>query len=327
MKRTLEPALDKKTLVALKAAQLYYLQDQTMEAISVELGTSRSSVSRLLSHARESGLVDIQIRSPLEGGAQLERDLRARYRIAVHVVPAPDSLNDADRLERVALTGARLLPRLIDSNHVIGIAWGSTMGAVSRHLIAKETHNTVVVQLNGAGNIESTGIEYASEILGRFGRAFHARGQQFPVPTLFDDPATRDALWRERSVRRILDLQERVDVAVFGLGSPVAEIPSRVHSGGYLDAADRASLTRDGVVGDIATVFYRADGSWRDVALNTRSSGPGLDRMSRAARRVCIVSGAQKLDALRGALATGVVTDLVLDEGLARRLAAHREDA
>lgn len=325
MKRALEPVLDKKTLTALKAAQLYYLQDQTMEAIASELNTSRSSVSRLLSHARDTGLVDIQVHSPLEGGARLERELRARYRISPYVVPAPDSLSDADRLERVALTGARLLPRFIDSNQIVGIAWGSTMGAVSRHLAGKETHNTVIVQLNGAGNIESTGIEYASEILGRFGRAFHARGQQFPVPALFDDPATRRALWRERSVRRILDLHERVDVAVFGLGSPVAEIPSRVHSGGYLDASDRESLARDGVVGDVATVFYRADGSWEDVALNTRTSGPGLDLVRRAARRVCIVSGAQRLDALRGALAAGVITDLVLDEGLARRLVAHGE--
>ncbi len=51
---------------ALRAAQLYYLQDLTMEAIAHELRTSRSSVSRLLSFARESGLVDIQVRSPAD---------------------------------------------------------------------------------------------------------------------------------------------------------------------------------------------------------------------------------------------------------------------
>jgi DNA-binding transcriptional regulator LsrR (DeoR family) len=37
---------------------------------------------------------------------------------------------------------------------------------------------------------------------------------------------------------------------------------------------------------------------------------------------VCVVSGTQKLASLRGALAAGLITDLVLDEGLARKLVA-----
>ncbi len=58
------PSRDGKLIAALTAAQLYYMQDKTMEVIAQELGTSRSSVSRLLSFARESGLVDIRINSP-----------------------------------------------------------------------------------------------------------------------------------------------------------------------------------------------------------------------------------------------------------------------
>jgi DNA-binding transcriptional regulator LsrR (DeoR family) len=35
---------------------------------------------------------------------------------------------------------------------------------------------------------------------------------------------------------------------------------------------------------------------------------------------VCVVSGSHKLASLRGALAAGLITDLILDEGLAHRL-------
>lgn len=90
-----------KTVAALTAAQLYYMQDLTMEAIAAELGTSRSSVSRLLSFARDSGLVDIQIRSPFERGLDLEQAILARHRVVAHVVPMPESISDVDRLERV----------------------------------------------------------------------------------------------------------------------------------------------------------------------------------------------------------------------------------
>lgn len=313
-------ATDPKLLTALKAAKLYYLQDLTMDAIARELRTSRSSVSRLLSHARETGLVEIQIHSPLERGAQLERELSALFPIEAHVVPIAGSPSDVERLERVAMTAARVLPRFIESNSVIGIAWGSTLGAVSRHLTAKETHDSVIVQMNGAGNMLTTGIEYASEILERFGRAYSARIQQFPVPAFFDSPVTKEAFWRERSTRRVLDLVARMDVAVFGLGSPFAEVPSRVYIGGYLERADYKSLSADRAVGDVATVFFRADGSWRDIALNARATGPGFDRLVKVARRVCIASGTQKLASLRGAIAAGLVTDLVVDEQLARAL-------
>ncbi|MGF2948159.1 sugar-binding transcriptional regulator [Microbacterium alcoholitolerans] len=306
---------------ALTAAKLYYLQDMTMDAIAAELGTSRSSVSRLLSHARDTGLVDIRVNSPLERVGSVEDEIRSRFHVNAHIVPMSGIVNDVDRLERVALTAGRLLSQFIESNMVVGVAWGSTISKVSRSLVQKETHNTVCVQLNGAGNTQTSGLEYSSDILQRFGQAFGAQVEQFPVPAFFDDPDTRDAVWRERSTRRVLAFQSKMDIAVFGLGSPQAEVPSRVYVGGYLNRDDYRSLREDGAIGDVATVFFRADGSWKDIRLNARSTGPGLDRLRRAPRRMCVVSGAAKLGSLRAAIAAGILTDVVLDEGLARLLA------
>jgi DNA-binding transcriptional regulator LsrR (DeoR family) len=311
---------DARTPAALTAATLYDLQDMTMDVIAAELGTSRSSVSRLLAHARETGLVDIRINSPFERVGQLEEQLRRQFRIAAHIVPMSGIVSEVERLERVALTAGRLLSQFIDSNMVVGIAWGSTVGMVSRALVQKETHGTTIVQLNGAGNVQTSGLEYSSEILQRFGHAFGAVVEQFPVPAFFDDPETRAAMWRERSTRRVLAFQSKMDIAVFGLGSPQSEVPSRVYVGGYLSRDDYRSLREDGAIGDVATVFFRADGSWKDIRLNARSTGLGLDRLRRVPRRVCVVSGAAKAGTLRAAIAAGIVTDVVLDETLARLL-------
>jgi DNA-binding transcriptional regulator LsrR (DeoR family) len=313
-------ALSAKTRDALTAAQLYYLQDLTMEAIAAELHTSRSSVSRLLSHARETGLVDIRVHSPFDMPRQLEGDIARLFGIVAHVVPVPDQAVDVDRLERVAVSAARILGTFFDSNMSMGIAWGSTMSAISRHLVPKPTHNSTIVQLNGAANPRTTGILYASEILERYGAAYGAAVQQFPVPAFFDDPETKAALWRERSIARVVSMQRTLDIAVFGLGSPFAGVPSQVYIGGYLDDDDFSSLSAAGVVGDVATVFYREDGSDDGVALNARSSGPGIAVLRGVARRVCVVSGVSKLQSLKGALAAGIVTDLIVDSGTARRL-------
>lgn len=305
---------------ALRAAQLYYLQDLTMDAIGAELSISRSSVSRLLDQARSQGIVDIRVASPAEAPQRIEREIKSRYGVSAYLVPVPERTSHIDRLERVALTAARMLGDFFSSNMTMGIAWGSTTSAVSRHLVKKATTNSEVVQLNGAGNDHTTGVTYSSEILRRFGEAFGVHVTHFPVPAFFDDPNTKAAVWRERSTARIVELQKKMDIALFGLGSLFAEVPSQVYAGRYLSEADVSQLEKDGIVGDVATVFFRADGSWEDISINLRSTGPGLDVVRATPRRLCVVPGASRLQSLQGALAAELITDLIIDDATARAL-------
>ncbi|WP_231568623.1 sugar-binding transcriptional regulator [Rhodococcus sp. MEB064] len=307
-------ATDPRTTDAVQAARLYYFQDLTMAAIGREMGVSRSTVSRLITFARTSGLVEIKISTALGQAPGLERAFADRYGVRAHVVPVPETVSDVDRLDRVAMFAGRLLTTFFASDMVMGVAWGTTVSAVSRHLAPKRTHNSHVVQLNGAANTRTTGVSYATDIVRTVADAYGALPQGFPVPAFFDYPETRQMLWRERSIKRVLDLQERMDLAVFSIGVHGGAVPSHVYSAGYLEKSDLEELDRDGVVGDIATVFLRSDGSYDRIALNDRASGPRLDRLKAVPRRVCIVAGEYKLTALRAALAGKIVTDLVIDD-------------
>ncbi|MCQ1956805.1 MarR family transcriptional regulator [Arthrobacter sp. zg-Y826] len=301
---------------------MYYLQSLTMEAIARELRISRSTVSRLLSYARSTGLVRIEIRNPSDRAPALEQEIASRFRIQAHVVPVAETVSPAQALQRVAVQAAHLIGPLIDSDAIIGVAWGSTLTAVSQHLPIKNTHDSTIVQMNGAGNFRTSGITYASEILQRFGHAYGARVVQFPVPAFFDHAETKEAMWRERPVRRVLDLQARMNTAIFGVGSMEAGVPSHVYNGAYLDEEDLHELMAEGVVGDVATMFYRADGTWDGIKLNYRSTGPDLSTLRQVPRRICVVAGETKTTSLLGALRAGLVTDLILDENSARRLAS-----
>lgn len=307
---------------ALHAARLYYHQNLTMEAIAQELKVSRSSVSRLLTAARESGLVEITIHSPEAAQNELESWFGHTFGVTAHVVRSPERATELERLDRTAMAAAASLTQAVQSQLTVGVAWGSTLSAVASHLQAKPTHDSHVVQMNGAVNVHTTGAAYAGELLGRFASAFQMAVHQFPVPALFDDPATKEAMWRERSVRAVLDRQAHAGLFMFGLGSPRAELPSHIYSGGYLDRSDRAAVKNYGIVGDCATVFYRADGSDDGITLNERSSGPSLDAIREIPHRLCVVSGSSKRDSLLGALKAELITELVVDEVLARSVYA-----
>jgi DNA-binding transcriptional regulator LsrR (DeoR family) len=111
-----------------------------------------------------------------------------------------------------------------------------------------------------------------------------------------------------------------MDVALFGLGASNSEVPSQVYTAGYLSPDDQKSLNEGGIVGDIATVFYRADGSSDGISINNRSTGPSLDVIRAVPRKICVIAGPSRLPSLKGALAGKYISDLIIDDGTAAAL-------
>jgi DNA-binding transcriptional regulator LsrR (DeoR family) len=309
-----------KSMDALKVARMHYYQNMTSEAIAHELNVSRSTISRLLSYAREQGLVNIQIVDPNEHPQLLEARIVEQFAIKrAHVVPVSGIAGESEWLARVVQYAANYLNSIFDSRMVMGIAWGTTISAIARYLQPKATHDSQIIQLNGAGNTQSMGIEYASEILVRFAQNYQAVANLFPVPTFFDYAATKAALWKERSIQRLLDLQNQADLLLYSIGAVNAGVPSHVYSAGYLERADFQDLKRLKLVGDIATVFFREDGSFDRIPINERTSGPALELFQRK-HGICVVSGYAKVAGLAAAMRGGLVNELIIDEPTARKL-------
>ncbi|MDP1612545.1 MAG: sugar-binding transcriptional regulator [Sulfuritalea sp.] len=309
--------------LAIRIARLYYYQGLTTVAIAEELGSSRSTVSRLLSRARDKGLVEIHIHDPQDHPARIETRIKERHGLAVaKVVAVPEAAGERVWLERVASHAAGYLNTLIAGDMVVGVAWGTTVKAIAECLTPKPVVNLNVVQLNGSGTAQAMESTIGSDILQRFAANYGAHPHAFPVPAFFDFAETRTALWRERSVKRLLALQRRADILLYSIGAFSTQVPSLVHNGGFLGRADIRRLQQDGVVGDIATVFFRADGSHEDVQLNARASGPDLKLLQRARHSICVVSGTGKVEGLRAALRGGFINELIIDEPTARLLLA-----
>ena len=300
------------------AASMYYAQGETMETIARHLGTSRSTVSRLLKEARQTGLVRISINPRAQDRSSIGTTLERLFGLHVTVVQVRDTASELHRLNQVARIASQLLSEAVTDDCTVGVAWGTTMAAVVEHLTPRSLHGVTVVQLNGGANGTSSGIPYVGAIVGAMAQAWSATPLLFPVPAFFDYAETKRGMWRERSVQSVLAVQRQVDIAIFGVGSLTAALPSHVYSQGYLDDRDMAEIALERVVGDVCTVLLRADGSWRDVTLNSRATGPTPVELQSVGRRFCVVAGTAKAIPLLAALRAKVATDLIVDDATAR---------
>ena len=342
-------------LRAYEAASMYYVQGETMEVIAHHLGVSRSTVSRLLARARQEGIVRVSLVQP-GGAGSLEGRMAQVFGVRTHIVPVREGTTEIHRLQQVASVAAARMVDLIEAlaeqggsggtdkpgpagsddetphgpagaaqdagagGLVVGVAWGTTMSEVSAALPSRPVPGLTVVQLNGASDPVREGPS-AGEVLSRMRLSLGARTISFPVPAFFDHVATREAMWSERSVKRVLSVARRASLAVFGVGALDAlngALPSQVYEGGHLTARDQAVLRRQNVVGDVCTVLLRSDGSWRDVTLNARATGPTPAQLTRIPRRLCVAAGTGKARALLAALRARIATDLIVDDATAR---------
>lgn len=306
---------------SIKVATMYYYQGLTTEVIAREMKFSRPKVSRLLNYARQNGLVEIRIVDVHQAVSPLARTIRDRFGLQeVHVVPVPELMGEHVWLERVGRFSANYINGILRDDQILAIAWGTTISEIAANLIPKRLADLKIVQLNGSGNTFNPDNRYAANILQHFAECYQASVMLFPVPTFFDYRETKDSMWRERSVRRIIALQEEADVYLYSIGAVDAGVPSHVYSQGYLEPQDLDELQREGVVGDLATVFFREDGTWEDIPLNHRASGPPLTIYREAKRAICVVSGRAKIPGLLAALQARYMTELIIDEPTAREM-------
>lgn len=290
------PATADRRATAVTVARMYYGAGQSTQEIATYLRVSRSTVSRLLSYARDTGIVEVRVHDAEDHVSGLTAGLAARFpRTRFHVLGVNPAATGGRVNTALAQYGAHAVAAMVEPGMTVGVACGSTVGSLVDHLPPRPVADLRVVQLTGVG---------PGDIVVRFAETFAASHFLFPVPAFFDHAETREALWRERSIRRILALQESADLLLFSIGDPAA---------GHLGDCSA------GIVGDIGTVFFDGRGSG-DLEINRRSSGPPLSRYARSRHSVCVVSGVRKVPGLAAALSAGLISDLIVDSRTAREL-------
>src|SRR5690606_9436223 len=206
------PVSDRAAMVV--AARQYYLEDLSKSQIAQNLQVSRFKVARLLTMAREQGVVSIRIDDRAMPVPELADELaRALNLERAIVVETPHDVAEARRL--VGEAGAAHLGRTLNAGEVLGMAWGRTLTAMSAAMPPLPVLD--VVQLTGAvgSDLEMSPVEIVRRV------ALNAGGSATPIfaPLVVDDARTAEALRRQPDVGRAIRMFDTVTTAVVAVGS------------------------------------------------------------------------------------------------------------
>lgn len=310
------PSDEQREHLMVRVAKLYYDLDKTQSEIAKELGLTRWQVGRLMTEAKELGVVRIEITPRAQRKTELEVRLQQEFGLndAV-VVPSGATADSGLLIESVAQAAARYLTGLTPRADLVGVSWGRTMSAVARFLPTNWNPGVHVVLVNGATNLRSS-MTHTSAVAEEFAKAGNGTATLLPVPAIVGKKSTREVLEEDPIIERVLDLAMQAEVVCFGMGGITHE--SVLLSSGYLDEADIDRLKDAGAVGDILGRFVDGDGNIVDRAIDDRTVGMRLEFLKTKKWSIGVVAGEEKFRIAASALKAGYVSVIVTDEATAR---------
>ena len=311
-----EDIREERTDLLVTVASLYYQLGQNQQQIAERLDISRSSVSRMIKEARDLGIVEIRIHRPVNRHYLLEQALIERFDLTdAYVLLSGQDQREDELLVGVGRLAAGYLERVISllpQQACIGIAWGTGVHAAINALPERRTHQLDVVQIIGsigAPNPTIDGPDLARLLAGKLGGRYY----DLHAPVLVAQPALRDLLMNEPSMREGMQRARSVALAITGIGTVQAEAASFLRAG-HLTEGDLTELRRQGIVGETCGRFFDAAGRCQQYDINARVIGVDLPDLRQVPRVIAVARGLPKAMSIVGALRGRYLTVLATDD-------------
>ena len=298
-----------------KISSLYYNRGDSQQEISERLQISRPKVSRLLKRARELGIVQIIVDIPDNDHVGLEINLEKKFDLKEVVIVETDVAESArpevDIKKALGFAAAKYLERTLSDGDIIGMSWGSTLMAMIESLPHISTNNVHVVQtLGGVGPAEAK--DHAMDISRRLSRLLDARLTLLQIPGVASSPEIKNILLSDHRLLANLDLLSEIKKVFVGIGAlktnPILKRESNEIPDGIL-----TEILHSKAVGDVGLNFYDIHGNEVDTGFKDLFIGMSLDDFRKVDNVVGIAGGAEKFEAIQGALRGRFLDVLITD--------------
>ncbi|WP_179867876.1 sugar-binding transcriptional regulator [Rhizobium anhuiense] len=314
--------------IMVRAAWLYYVAEKTQNEIASILGVSRVKVARLISDARTSGIVTIDIDHRLSALSQLEERIRTKFDLKFCYITPPsdddESAATSEAQEAVARRGvgmvaAKFLRSMLVQDQaketVIGLAWGRTISAMADAFLPVHTPDVQFVSL--LGSLTRSASANPFDVVQKIASKTGGQAKYLPVPFIADSEEDREVFIQQRVVQDIIRTAMRAQACFISVGE--CDSSSFLSRYGYLSKDDLKVLHKLGAVGDTLGLFFDKSGNYIDSQICRRTLAINLSALSQS-DIILLSAGTSKVKATHAILKAAFINGLVIDADSARQL-------
>lgn len=311
----------------IRAAELYYEQRLGQSEIAKALNCSRSTVSRLLAEAIESGIVRIYIKRPVEKFPALSEKIKHAFNLKNAIVVSGGMSNE-QAFYNVGFASAEFLTQILHDNAVVGISFGVTLSHMVRELSEYDFNyeDIEVIQLMGGLGFSDPAID-GPELAQKLAKVLGGTYRYLQAPAVVETPEIAKNLMNEKTIRETLQRANDAEIVISSVGSLMDNLSS-LERAGYFKKEDRAAFQAKGAVGHSLSRMVDEDGNPIDDSFNQRIIGAPLSVLRNAKWAIGIGANPLKAHVFLACLKARQFNVLIVDDGTAREiLRMHSEEA
>jgi DNA-binding transcriptional regulator LsrR (DeoR family) len=296
---------------------LYYVNEMTQAEVARALGVTRLRVNQAIQQAKATGMVRVQIDSPLLARMELQERLAADLGVKKAVVaPAHRAAYDYH-----VPVGAALANHLVERLRTrpwkrIGVSWGMTLQSAIERLPRQAQPGLEIVSMIGG---TTTGASFnAFGIASGFAQRFDASYSLLAAPIYLSKGVDRAVFLSQEIFEIHFEKCSALDAALLVAGDISAR--SYLISTGLPREVAPEELSEAGAVGDILGRFLDQEGAEIAHPLHERSIGVDLETLAAVPEKILAAAGPHKVDIIRAAARRGLVDTLITDDVTAELL-------
>jgi deoxyribonucleoside regulator len=310
--------LQDRTSLLADVAEMYYLEEKNQAEIGKIVGVTRSMVSRMLTEARESGIVEIRIQRPLHSDLEIEVALKKEFGLKNVCAVITNHRNGERLAHTLGNAAAKMLASQLAPQKILGLAWGTSISGTVNAFESTQQTPVKVVQLVGAMGARM--MEYDGHTLvSRIAEKLGGEAYYLNAPYLCENPQMAKALLETKSVQETIRLGKKTDVALLGIGSTSPNYSS-FFLAGYITRQELEDLHKAGAVGDVCGWHFNILGQPACDTFCERLVSIQREDLLSIPVRLGVAGGEGKADAILGALRSKYVNMLVIDSLTARKV-------
>jgi len=299
-----------------KIATLYYLGDMSQDEIAGIYHISRFKVSRILRKCRTSRIIEFHINNNPDYFSKLGQQIKDLLSIEQLII-VPSGVTLQESKENVAKMAANYLEGKMADGLKIGLSWGSTIQLVHKYFHPHApAEDAMFVQLSGnlcSSCITQEGYIDGNILVQKFAAKAQAGWSVFQVPYIVQNPALKELLYQEPQILQHVNLFNKLDMALIGVGSSDPE-RSDPYLTGYLTLEESKKLVDGGMGADICGTRLTTEGQIRETVLTNRVISIDLMDIQKLPEVCAVGAGSEKALSLIAGCKGGFIKKVIMDE-------------